>query len=1071
MDHFTYPRDAEIPFPVIPFLCDDCTEYDDLGLCNYPHRQGWATREEPLAWLFCDSAELARRAQVWLYFGTLSEFAGEHISPLSFRSPRGHLTTRALHDILKRQKHSYLSFRATPRLTATKSPDRLASILKEATRFSELLEQQLVDGTGILALISCSIRVLLQELGTAKYSIHQGNRPSTPVAPATGPRLVAYNKARWKVPAPRAIQHQMAIGGWCPAQIYFLAQKYSCRALFYLSGLRGDSSVSHNQCTSQRCTANSIDSSYRPKHIVDGCQCAQAGSTSAHIATIIRNGEIPVVSSSFSVTGAPELQIVPAEPGLKYVAISHVWSGGLGNPQGNTLPNCQLSKLMHNVKNLLSPSWRNIRYKHYTRSRQLIHFWLDTLCIPVDESDLDARQMAINSMAKIYSGAVQVLVLDVHLQKMRFNHLPVEEALARILSCSWMFRCWTLQEATLAQTCCVQFADNAVSLGTSSRDLRVPRLGAWTSNNSSHSAARISLLAELSRFLTDLEEVSWKRPGRATMWSYRAQERHQAHAFEATWNNFLGRFTTKMDDLHFMIAGMQDFKVSPVKEVPVRERMKPILKGHALLPLSMLYTPGERLDLDNPHLRWAPALPQGNELDCRLGYMKVFSDCLLVMNNASANTIDPRNMRRALNQTWLMTLSSIYRHLVLGKELQSLPLPYTCLVASPEAGLHDRFMLSMQNGSISEVLWIEACSLKDNEKSKPYAGPGEATKTCILLPNPSITSDRADWYQTQGARFYVRKEQDNSLHLAYDCPLRIYTYDRSITRNTMSGVESPSNRQAPSFKFVASSRVPSNHRILIDCDLSSWPSVPHFFSSPEEPLYLGATSTIYDLAYIMTQAIWLPSFILVLAGASLPQFHMHGHRLPLFYIYVGKIAFVVAEGMWRTTLIKNLERITWSEEFGSAPARDSHGYRSNESEPRPSEGRLPIYDILNQETSIIIGPKRAMILILLMVLFLVLGFAPNVLSRETRGWAQWTGVMIAVELVLRLLTHIAWLRLPETALGKWLRRRLIAPVWRWVRKKIVETARVYRKTEEEMERRPFRGEVDEQSENLYWGTG
>ena len=183
IDHLISPNDSAVAPLLIPSLCDGGTNYDFSAFHDYPQRQGWATREEPLAWLSCSTDELARRAQIWLYFGTLTEFTGEHVSPASFRSPEGHLMTKGLSGLLRK--------RTRPDRIA-RPGDNVSILLKEAARSSEMLEQQLIDATGTLALIACSIRVLLQELGAVTYRT-------------------------WKVHIPRAIQYRMVLAGWCPA--------------------------------------------------------------------------------------------------------------------------------------------------------------------------------------------------------------------------------------------------------------------------------------------------------------------------------------------------------------------------------------------------------------------------------------------------------------------------------------------------------------------------------------------------------------------------------------------------------------------------------------------------------------------------------------------------------------------------------------------------------------------------------------------------------------------------------------------------------------------------------------
>lgn len=1060
MDHLIYPENPGVPPLSVPFLCTGCTEYDNLEFCSYPYRQRWASEDEPLAWLSCEAEELARRAQVWLYFGTLSDFLGEHIAASSFESSTGNLTTRSLPGLLWGRRHAYLPSSSTKRAMKSQSSDKTTQLLKNAARFSELLEQRLTDSTGALALVACSVKVLLEELNSAREHLKPHGVAANHLKPTTGPKSVSYEEARWRILTPQAIKHQMLLGGWCPAQIYFLSQKYSCRALYYVSGLCGNSGASHSRCIENICTANTIDEhNFQPKHASDGCECSHVGPPSAHIASIIGEGKIPVVSGSLSTaTGELQLEITRAHHKMRYVAISHVWSGGLGNPRGNAIPSCQFSRLIHLVRQLLSHPLKSSKIRSIACPNRPVYFWLDTLCIPVGNAYQTARQAAIDMMAKIYSGAAHVLVLDVYLQNIVFDRLPLEQALGHILSCSWMFRCWTLQEAALGQSCYVQFADRAVALGTHSRSLRLSKIETWLDTKSYPKYLRLQLIKNLSRFLRDIEDVSWRRPDRTTMWSRRDQENHQAHAFACTWNSFLGRFTSKMEDLHLMIAGMQDYKVSPMRELPVRDRMKAILKGHAVLPLALLYIPGPRLDNSDPQRSWAPAFPQSNELDCSLGYMKVYSDCLLLTDGKLENSRNFPEPNRYSSPRLMATSDESVRETLSGEWNQPQSLPYTCLITS-KACLHDNFTLDVKYGFGSEKLWFEACKLDNDELSRLPARK-EESMTCLLFPNLEEYSHRADWYSFQGARFHVRKRDNLSLHLIYDCPLDIYAYDRTkvnttTTASTNTTDNSPNLRRA-SFEPITASQLPLTHRIFIDCDLSGWPSVPHFFTSDEGPFGTHAVFWIYIAGWDIIHALWVPFFIVLLAGASSPRFHMQGDRLPLLYFYIAKLAHLGGEYHWWTRIVfENMERIAWSEEFGSTTNEIRHSQREDNNPPAP--GRPSYYELLNQEPSLYLGLKRSILMIAVAAGLLSYGFSRNI---ESRGCAQWAGVMVVIELIVRSLMYITWLRLPATVLGMWLRRRVIWRWWPWVREKGSKYRRQKVKSEQEMERSPFQEDAD-----------
>ena len=103
-------------------------------------------------------------------------------------------------------------------------------------------------------------------------------------------------------------------------------------------------------------------------------------------------------------------------------------------------------------------------------------YWLDTLCIPTKPAQHGQRlnpsdnntipeyiRRAIDSMAQIYAGATEVLVLDPQLQDMQISELDPQDADLMICGSPWMARSWTLQEGALAVNVRIKFADTVQS--------------------------------------------------------------------------------------------------------------------------------------------------------------------------------------------------------------------------------------------------------------------------------------------------------------------------------------------------------------------------------------------------------------------------------------------------------------------------------------------------------------------------------------------------------------------------------------------------------------------------------
>lgn len=78
---------------------------------------------------------------------------------------------------------------------------------------------------------------------------------------------------------------------------------------------------------------------------------------------------------------------------VEYVAISHVWSGGLGNVSSNAIPTCQFKRLSALVGSLFNGTPHPFR--------------LDTLCFPLEPQE--AYNLALVRMRESYEKADRVL--------------------------------------------------------------------------------------------------------------------------------------------------------------------------------------------------------------------------------------------------------------------------------------------------------------------------------------------------------------------------------------------------------------------------------------------------------------------------------------------------------------------------------------------------------------------------------------------------------------------------------------------------------------------------------------
>jgi hypothetical protein len=96
----------------------------------------------------------------------------------------------------------------------------------------------------------------------------------------------------------------------------------------------------HQQCSEFSCSAYQWDKmEYKTKHVSEFCTCAHRRVCVLDLVRILDKGQIPVIRLQDGI------QVLPAMPGVRCVAISHVWLDGLGNPNANALPHCQLEHI------------------------------------------------------------------------------------------------------------------------------------------------------------------------------------------------------------------------------------------------------------------------------------------------------------------------------------------------------------------------------------------------------------------------------------------------------------------------------------------------------------------------------------------------------------------------------------------------------------------------------------------------------------------------------------------------------------------------------------------------------
>lgn len=355
--------------------------------------------------------------------------------------------------------------------------------------------------------------------------------------------------------------------GFCRSEINFF-QGYTISSAYFASRIPRVRKGNHVECTDTKCIAYQVTSEYQPMHVhgnyCDPLLCPFIEAETDKLSSLLRRGATPVISVCSMENDSQELMIDIKSSTLvkQYVAISHVWSDGLGNPDSNAMYRCQLLNIQKMV-NLLGVM---------IGSSKPVHFWIDTLCIPVH--DVQDRRCALNNMARYYSDASCVLVLDADLMACS-TAISSNEFLMRMCLSTWMRRLWTLQEGILAKELWAP-----VRGGISSINRLVSSFSCQQSVADIYAYAPCVTFGIIAK-TTDKTELLLN----ISIIAHR-------------------RSTSKTDDESICLAHLLGLDVGPIIGLTHSKRMEKIWASLQKIPLSVLRLRCPRLS--TPGFRWAP---------------------------------------------------------------------------------------------------------------------------------------------------------------------------------------------------------------------------------------------------------------------------------------------------------------------------------------------------------------------------------------------------------------------------------------------------------------------------------
>lgn len=352
----------------------------------------------------------------------------------------------------------------------------------------------------------------------------------------------------------------MCARNWCPSRVSNLANADNTPLAYIASLLPSYETTLHSDCHPRKClklpsSTEAMVRAHRP-----GCnqKCLPSTVPETKLINMWNTGGIPGVCLAHG-TQNHSVRVVDCT-GQSFIAISHVWAHGLGNPQEkNEIPSCQLQYLCELV-NLLGGEETTL--------------WLDTLSIPA--KDKAARRLAISNMRKIYSEASKVLVIDKDLLQVGSDRM---EQMMQLLGSEWQRRLWTLQEGRLARDLFIQFKEGPVAAS----ELMAHRpLSQFKGSNS-----------EVFSFAFMLKEDMQLRFSRIEVGE---------SALTTLAEDLAARSTTYKTDEPICLATLLGVSLENYDPYPT---MEDIYKAIPTIPQDLIFLNQERLTV--PGLTWAPS--------------------------------------------------------------------------------------------------------------------------------------------------------------------------------------------------------------------------------------------------------------------------------------------------------------------------------------------------------------------------------------------------------------------------------------------------------------------------------
>ncbi|RAO73246.1 uncharacterized protein BHQ10_009258 [Talaromyces amestolkiae] len=641
--------------------------YDGAEWDEYPIRHGWKDEKGEETWTGRDR----KRVECWLYFGMLFYVFGEKLDQSDFilseevyddyYGPRQKqfLTTTHLHKYIDDAQE----------WESKKYGERAVTIVEKVCNELENNKDKFLLRDDM----KLAIRLICRALWNATVK-------------RDGKRTEPQHVSKWLLSNTYETA-EMIRSGWCPWEIV-KARFTGCYVdtIAYLLQLDRKKPTwdnrTHLDCKMTECVAHNIDeSTYLMRHVAEGCECDCLQADAEQLQTILKNGDIPLVKitplAGESDDPGFKVEIVRKRTGRPYVAISHVWSDGMGNPDGNWLHSCQVGLLYEQARRLVSDK------KHIPRQvgdplehveagmSRLAHFainqtrgkdksvlvWIDTLCVPHER---DARNLAIQRIRQVYLdgmfidlaldskynesscmiSAYRVLIFDSEMRQVESNSISRAQLLTRVVFCSgWMRRLWTLQEGLAAKyRLYMLFSDQPVNIATIGDELLTKadknKLPILQESIAKHAMAVWFIFFKesvdyASKFLRTLDVLASP---------FMKPSFDKGHILSSNWYNVGTRTATKPGDRPIILAGVLDMDVKPILDAKgPEERMRVFYSMLNEFPYDILFEAEPRFEDEG--MRWAVKACQYSSTPHFLG--------------GESGKITPRGLQVSALSSWL----------------------------------------------------------------------------------------------------------------------------------------------------------------------------------------------------------------------------------------------------------------------------------------------------------------------------------------------------------------------------------------------------------------------------------